>query len=130
MASASKAVKGMKKIYIISRFRANSKLERDFNIKVARHYAKLISLDGNRPVAPHLFYTQWLDDFKDSERALGLAFGIEDLRECDEFLLIVVDGYLSEGMRNEIAEVSRIGIRGRIIQLTKQQAREALRTVV
>lgn len=119
-----------KKIYIISRYRAETKLDRDFNIKVASHYAKMVAMNGGRPVVPHLYYTNFLDDCKTGERELGLSLGIEDLRECDEFLLIVVDGYLSEGMRNEVAEVAKLGIYGQIIELTKQEAREMLRTVV
>lgn len=120
----------MKKVYIISRFKADNAMDMDFNIDLARYYARIVTFAGDKPVASHLYYTHFLDDFKAKERALGIALGLRDLRECDEFLLVVVDGILSEGMKMEIAEVSRLGIPGRIITMTRREAEEVLRTVV
>lgn len=119
-----------KKIYIISRYRGSSPREVDFNKKVARYCARCIAEEGNRPVAPHLFYTQFLNDDMELEREAGLDMGIQDLQECEEFLLVVVDGVISDGMKSEIAEVSRRGMQGRIYSVTKEQIKEAMKVVV
>lgn len=104
--------------------------EVDFNKSVAKYFAKQIVYEGNRPVVPHLFYTQFLDDSFDYERNMGLTFGQLDLTECDEFLLVVIDGVISAGMKGEIAVLSRLGKRGRIVSMTKAEIREAMKVTV
>lgn len=123
-------MKERKKVYIISRYRASSPREVDFNKRVARHAARCLIREGKQPVAPHLFYTQFLDDDFELEREAGLKMGIADLRGCDEFLLVVIDGVVSEGMRQEIVEISRLGMPGRIISVSKQEIKEAMKVVV
>lgn len=117
----------MDKVYIISRYRADTEHEREFNRKVARHFCRQIILEGKQPVAPHLFYTQFLDDNKPAEHWLGIGIGLKDLREADEFLLVLIDGKISEGMRQEIIEVSRQGKRGRIVSMSKREIKAALK---
>ena len=111
----------MKKVYIISRYRAKTKRQQDFNTVVAQFFARETVLSGKMPIVPHIYFTQFLDDEDEDERECGLGLGIHVLRQCDEFLLVVIDGIISEGMRAEIAEVSRLGMPGRIITLTRKE---------
>lgn len=111
----------MEKVYIISRYRARSKRQQEFNVVVAQYFARETVLSDKIPIVPHIYFTQFLDDEDERERDCGLGLGLHALRHCDEFLLVVIDGIISEGMRAEIAEVSRLGMPGRIITLTRKE---------
>lgn len=111
----------MKKVYIISRYRAKKERQQEFNIAVAQYFARQTVFDGKLPIVPHIYFTQFLDDSDEDERECGLGLGIHALRHCDEFLLVVIDGIISEGMRAEIAEISRLKIPGRIVTLTRKE---------
>lgn len=121
----------MKRVYIISRYRANTQRERRFNERVAKYFCRRITEAGSQPVAPHLFYTRFLNDDNPEERGRGLRFGLEDLRAADSFLLVIIDGQISEGMRGELAELSRGHgpQQGHIVSLTHKEAEKRLRAV-
>ena len=116
----------MEKVYIISRYSAKTWHERRFNKEVTKYYCRRIAEAGKRPVAPHLFYTQFMDDDDPEARRLGLDFAIKDLDECDSFLLVIVDGFISSGMRGEIEHVTRTGKRGRLMAISKAQAKKLI----
>lgn len=116
----------MEKVYIISRYSAKTWHERRFNKEVTKYYCRRIAEAGKRPVAPHLFYTQFMDDDDPEARRLGLDFSIKDLDECDSFLLVIVDGFISSGMRGEIEHVTRTGKRGRLMDISKAQAKKLI----
>ena len=119
----------MDKVYIISRYRADSEKQRKFNIAVARYFCKAIIDEGKVPVAPHIYYTQFLDDNYPDDRECGLKLGLWELQNSQEFLLVVIDGIISEGMRGEIEEVSRMGLPGRIVCMTEAEIKEAMKVV-
>lgn len=116
----------MEKVYIISRYSAKTWHERRFNKEVTKYYCRRIAEAGKRSVAPHLFYTQFMDDDDPEARRLGLDFSIKDLDECDSFLLVIVDGFISSGMRGEIEHVTRTGKRGRLMAISKAQAKKLI----
>lgn len=60
------------------------------------------------PIAPHIYFTQFLDDDDPQERRLGLDMGLELLKLCSE--LWVFGNRLSEGMKGEIENAKRLGI--------------------
>ena len=70
----------MKKIYVCSKLRGNIKE----NIEKAKDYCKFIILKGYIPYAPHIYFTQFLDDTKESDREIGMDQGMEWLKFCDE----------------------------------------------
>lgn len=111
----------MEKVYIISRYRAKEERQQKFNVAVAQYFARQAVFDGKLPIVPHIYFTQFLDDSDADERGRGLDLGMHAIRHCDEFLIVVIDGILSEGMKAEIAEVSRLKIPGRIITLTRKE---------
>lgn len=119
----------MDRVYIISRYRATTDREQEFNKAVARYFCREIIEEGKVPVASHLYYTQFLNDDYPAERETGLFLGIKDLRSCQEFLLVIIDGVISEGMKNEIEEVGRLGLYGRIVCMTHQEIKEAMKVV-
>lgn len=119
----------MDRVYIMSQYRAATEREQEFNRKVARYFAKQITYEGKVPVAPHLFYAQFLDDEIPDERGRGIELGLLDLRNSQEFLLVIIDGVISEGMKAEIAEASRLGIHGRLVAMSRQQIKEAMKVV-
>ncbi|EET60323.1 hypothetical protein BRYFOR_07519 [Marvinbryantia formatexigens DSM 14469] len=117
----------MEKVYIISRYAAATKKERCFNEQVARYFCRQIMREGNRPVAPHLFYPQFSDDSNPEERKAGLELALRDLDECDSFLLVIIDGIISEGMRGEIERVSRTeNRRGYLVAMSRKEAEKLI----
>ena len=85
----------MKKIYVCSKLRGNIKQ----NIKKAKGYCKFVISGGCIPYAPHIYFTQFLDDNKISDRKIGMSQGLEWLKFCDE--IWVFDKEISEGMQKE-----------------------------
>ena len=119
----------MEKVYIISRYRAKNERRIEFHKEVARYFCRKIIDEGNVPVAPHIYYTQFLDDYYPDDRQIGVELAIQDLRSSDKFLLVMIDGVISEGMANELEEVSRLGLPGNIVCMTMQEIKNAMKVV-
>lgn len=85
----------MRKVYICSPYRGN--IER--NVDDARRYCRMAVDDGFIPVAPHIYFTQFLDDSVENERKAGIEAGIQLMLECDEMWVF---GEPTEGMMKEI----------------------------
>ena len=74
------------------------------NTEAARKYCRYAVEQGHTPIAPHLFYPQFLDDKSEAERALGLQMGLQLLNFCDELWVFTGEGNRpSSGMAVEIA---------------------------
>lgn len=87
----------MKKIYICSRLRGDI----EENIEKAKRYCEyVVKCCGAIPIAPHIYFTQFLDDSLDEERAFGTFAGLQLLSECDE--LWYFGDSVSKGMVTEI----------------------------
>lgn len=61
------------------------------------------------PIAPHVYCTQFLDDTKLDERAVGMDMGIALLSMCSEIWVYGIDNP-SEGMKAEIEYAEEHGI--------------------
>ena len=85
----------MKLVYICSPLKGDIQ----GNIEKARGYCREALLQGYLPIAPHIYFTQFLDDTNEIERLLGMQCGIYLLPMCDE---LWVYGEPSEGMQKEI----------------------------
>ena len=77
------------------------------HVKCAHRYCRYVVKQGGIPFAPHLLFTQFLDDSKASERRKGMLMGAEMLKLCDE---LWVFGEPSTGMQAEIDLAKRLGI--------------------
>ena len=75
------------------------------NTKAARRYCRYVVEQGHTPIAPHLFFPQFLNE--KTERLLGIQMGLHLLDFCDE---IWVFGEQSTGMKSEIAYAEENGI--------------------
>jgi hypothetical protein len=89
----------MKKLVFVS-----SPLSGDFvnNVRRAEEYCGLVAREGHIPFAPHVYFTQFLDDENPEERELGMSMGLEVLERCDELWVFPVNGVISQGMTVEI----------------------------
>ena len=61
------------------------------------------------PIAPHIYFTQFLNDKLPDERTLGMDAGMALLDMCDELWVYGVDSP-SAGMRAEIERARQRGI--------------------
>lgn len=93
----------MKTVYICSPLRGDI----EQNVEAAKRYCREAVMKGVLPIAPHVYFTQFLDDTVPEERAAGMTMGLEMLRHCDEMW---VYGEPTEGMQAEIAEAGRLGM--------------------
>lgn len=116
-----------KRVYVISRYHADTKEETTFNENVARYFCREIASDGNIPVAPHLFFPRFLDDFDSTERAFGLYAAKRELAMSNEYLLVIVDGIISKGMWEEMQYLEKLGIKGRIVTRTKEEIKKQIK---
>jgi len=70
------------------------------NLRAAAAYCKAVMEAGRIPMAPHLYFSTFLDDDDPAQRARGLEMGAALLRLCAE--LWVFGGEASCGMTAEI----------------------------
>lgn len=61
------------------------------------------------PFAPHIYFTQFLNDNIPNERSLGMDMGLAMLDMCDELWVYDAEG-ISEGMAAEIEYAKEHGI--------------------
>ena len=78
------------------------------NIDNALEYCRRVTFEGNVPIAPHAYFTSFLDDTVPHERRVGMEMGMELLKHADE--VQVFGDRISEGMKNEIAYAEGNGI--------------------
>ena len=88
-------------VYIASPFAG----ETERNTERARGYCRLAVSKGCIPLAPHLFYPQFMDDDDRETRELAIFFALVLLGKCDE--IWVFGERMSEGMEREIAKARK-----------------------
>ena len=103
-----------KKVFICSPFaprgetREEMQRDMDRNICIAQKACRYAALEGNVPYAPHLFFTQFLNDGDRTEREYGQVMGLAWLKQCSE--LRVIGRRISPGMEREIEKAKEWGI--------------------
>lgn len=83
-------------IFICSPYRGNIPKNEAVAQRVCRAAVKM----GYIPIAPHLYFTQFLDDENENERDKGISLGLQMLDLCSE--LWIVGDYITHGMQTEI----------------------------
>lgn len=78
------------------------------NLEFARKACRFAIEREVTPFAPHLLYTQMLDDSSPADRQLGIDMGNQMLELCDELWLC--GDRISEGMANEKELAEQLGI--------------------
>lgn len=94
----------MTKVFICSPYKGDV----EKNIMAAKIYCRNAIDAGYLPIAPHLYFTRFLNDENKDERRLGIELGLELMRECHE--VWVCGDVISEGMRDEIEFATQIEI--------------------
>ncbi len=100
----------MKWIYICSPLRGDY----EANTAAAIRYCREVAMEGDFPVAPHIYCPRFLDDAKPEERTHGMAIGAELLELCSE--VRVYSDHISEGMQAEIRQAETLGILVRYVR--------------
>lgn len=102
------------KIFICSPYKVTSvhpgdmERERADNAERVRLACRLLAKLGYMPLAPHGYFTGFLDDSLPEERAEGMTLGLEWLAESDE--VWVFGERISDGMSHEIALARELGL--------------------
>lgn len=89
----------MKTVFICHPFQNKEK-----NIESTKRYCKYAAALGYNPFSPALHYPQFLDESDQSQRELGMQFGIQILQFCDE--LWICGDRITDGMHEEIEAVT------------------------
>lgn len=92
------------------------------NLQFARQACRYAISEGVVPFAPHLLYTQMLDDSDPEERQLGIDMGNRMLKLCDELWLC--GDRISPGMAGEKELAERLGIPVRSVSTEEIQSME------
>ncbi len=93
-----------KRVFICSRYVGDI----EHNVMVALALCRVAVEAGLAPFAPHLLYTQFLDDSDPAQRELGISLGLRFMDSCDLVWVYVGDG-ISDGMRRELEHARSLG---------------------
>lgn len=91
-------------VYICSPFKGDIALNR----AKARVYCRFAFEKGYLPIAPHLYFPQFLDEDSKEERAAGLRYGLDIIRRCKQ--MWVFGKRSSDGMKAEIIAAKALGL--------------------
>ena len=100
-------------IYICSQMRGfppYTKTKYSKNLKKTAEYCKEVAEKGFIPIAPHLFFTGFLDEQNPKGRADRMRMSKELMQKCDEIWVFGAEDGISEGMKEEIKFAGNNGI--------------------
>lgn len=80
----------------------------DMNIRRARRYSRFAMMSGALPLAPHILFTQFMDDTDPEQRCRAIFMGLILLSKCSE--LWCFGRKISNGMSLELKKAKRLGI--------------------
>ena len=86
--------------YICSPYRDNPRV----NVMRARQYCKFAVSKGRIPIAPHLYFPQFMSEAAEREKAMSMNFELLEL--CGE--VWVFGDKITEGMEAELARAGRL----------------------
>lgn len=89
--------------YICSRYAGDV----EHNVRVALALCRMAVESGLAPFAPHLLFTQFLDDTDPVQREAGITLGLRFMEVCDVVWVYVGEG-VSDGMRRETEHARRL----------------------
>lgn len=89
-------------VYICSPYNAKTEEERTANAAFAEKYCRYVVNEGNIPIAPHIYFTRFMDNGNEAERILGQEICIELLKKADSMMVLIRNENISAGMEREI----------------------------
>jgi hypothetical protein len=100
----------MRRVFVCSPLRAGRGRTVEDNFALARRLCRAAVASGCAPIAPHLLFTQFLDDDVHDERVVGMAAGVAWIDAC-EAVWVYAENLedCSEGMRAEVTVALGIG---------------------
>jgi len=101
----------MKIIFVCSPFQG-----REENVEKAKRYCRMLVNMGYIPIAPHVYFSQFMDDLNPDDRRKALEMNKKLLEFCDE--LWIFGDEITEGMKEEIEYFRKIKGDGKIRRLT------------
>ena len=99
-AALTRVIRQNRFAYICSPYRDNPRV----NVMRARQYCKFAVSKGRIPIAPHLYFPQFMSEEMERERVMQMNF--ELLKLCGE--VWVFGDKITEGMEAEIAHAGRM----------------------
>lgn len=106
----------MKLIYICSPYRGDVKR----NTENVKRYCRWAQYDGI-PIAPHLYFTQFLDE--DFDRWRGMSWGKYLMQSCSTIWILCDE--LTEGMVEEIEEAKKLNLKMRFFNEDRKEITHA-----
>ena len=91
------------RVFICSRYAGDI----EHNVRVAQALCRMAVEAGLAPFAPHLHFTQFLDDTDPAQREIGISLGLRFMEVCDVVWVYLGEG-VSGGMRREIEHARRL----------------------
>lgn len=71
------------------------------SIRMTRQYCRRLALEGDLPIAPHLYLPQFLNDDDRKEREVGMDYGRRLMAFCTRIDILEDEG-ISKGMEGDI----------------------------
>ena len=99
-AALNRAIRKNRFAYICSPYRDNPRV----NVMRVRQYCRFAVSKGRIPLAPHLYFPQFMSEAAEREKAMSM--NLELLKLCDE--VWVFGDKITEGMEAEIAHAGRL----------------------
>lgn len=91
----------MKRVFVCSPLRGFEGRTMEQNIETAKDLCHKTVIEGHAAFAPHVLYTQFLDDNIEAERENGIQAGVKFLEVCEEMWVHTAHG-ITSGMQHEI----------------------------
>lgn len=88
-----------KLVYVASPLKPYEGSTFENNLEFAKELSRRVTFSGGIPMTPHLYFSQFLDDFVEAERNIGIEMGLAIMDRCDTVLF---SGHMSNGMRSEL----------------------------
>lgn len=120
-------------IFVCSPYQATSKdpavarSQLEANIERAKMACRMLVKLGYHPLAPHLYFTQFLEDRDAGEREEGIQLGMKWLAQADE--LWAFGDEITERMSKEIAAAKGMGIPVRMVPEPSQLITDLLAAI-
>lgn len=112
-----------RRIFISSSYRKNPEL----GAEIAKAACALWTGRGYLPIAPHIYFPQFMGE-EPRSRDYGINAGLCALARCQEIAVYMVDGAISEGMKEEIHAAISSGMNPKYYNISQEAVPEFIVT--
>lgn len=97
-------------VFVCSPFKNNPA-----SLRMTKQYCRRLALEGDLPIAPHLYLPQFLNDDVEKERNVGMNYGRRLMSFCTRIDILEDEG-ISTGMEGDIEWAETLGLPQRRIK--------------